>query len=180
MELTALMLAWPGSATEGMAVIDLVVLSGSRAGACFGIPDVPVVIGRSLEANVRIDDPWISNMHALIEPRAGELWVVDLGSRNGTFIDDQPITEGRLVPGTALAFGRTRLELRERTAASALDAEPMKTPMRMDPVSVTMPHQLRLSRPLGAAGPGPKAPGPAGGARGHHRRGPRPAPKGYK
>jgi pSer/pThr/pTyr-binding forkhead associated (FHA) protein len=180
-----------------MAVIDLVVLSGSRAGACFGIPDVPIVIGRSLEANVRIDDPWISNMHALIEPRAGELWVVDLGSRNGTFIDDRPITEARLEPGTALAFGRTLLELRVRTPASALDAEPMKTPMRIDPVSVTMPHQLRLLRPpAAAAGPGQglaghpaegspgsgprRARDPAGAAKGPPGRGPRPGPKGSR
>jgi pSer/pThr/pTyr-binding forkhead associated (FHA) protein len=134
-----------------MTMVDLVVLSGSRTGACFGIPDVPIVIGRSPEANLRIDDPWISNMHALIEQRGGELWVVDLGSRNGTFVDEQRVVEARLVPGTALAFGRTRLELRTRTPTSALDSEPMKTPMRMEPVSVTVPHLARLRAAAGAA-----------------------------
>jgi pSer/pThr/pTyr-binding forkhead associated (FHA) protein len=130
-----------------MAMVDVVVLSGSRAGACFGIPDVPIVIGRSPEANVRIDDPWISNMHALIERRGGELWVVDLGSRNGTFVDAEPVVEARLVPGTALAFGQTRLELRKRTVASALDSEPMKTPIRTDLASVTVRQQKKGPRP---------------------------------
>jgi pSer/pThr/pTyr-binding forkhead associated (FHA) protein len=124
-----------------MAVVDLVVLDGARSGACFEIPDIPIVIGRSPEANVRIDDPWISNMHALIERRGNELWVVDLSSRNGTFVDAQPVTEARLVLGTTLAFGHTHLEMRERTAASCLDAEPLKTPMHLAPVSVTVPSK---------------------------------------
>jgi pSer/pThr/pTyr-binding forkhead associated (FHA) protein len=143
MALIMIMLAWPSNLTERMAVVDLVVLSGSRAGACFGIPDIPVVIGRSPEANVRIDDPWISNMHALIERRGGELWVVDLRSRNGTFVDGQQVAEARLVPGSALAFGQTRLELRTRTATSVKDSEPLKTPIRSDPVSVTVPSRSR-------------------------------------
>jgi pSer/pThr/pTyr-binding forkhead associated (FHA) protein len=130
-----------------MAVVDLVVLTGSRTGACFGIPEVPIVVGRSAEANVHIDDPWISNMHALIERRGGEFWVVDLGSRNGTFVDEQRVTEARVVPGTVLAFGQTRLELRKRTAASARGSELMKTPVRRHPVGVTVPHQASRRPP---------------------------------
>jgi pSer/pThr/pTyr-binding forkhead associated (FHA) protein len=124
-----------------MAVVDLVVLNGSRSGACFGIPEVPIVVGRSAEANIHIDDPWISNMHALIERRGVEIWVVDLGSRNGTYVDDLRVAEARVDPGTVLAFGQTRLELRKRTAASARDSEPMKTPVRRHPVGITVPHQ---------------------------------------
>ena len=122
-------------------MVDLVVLSGPCAGACFAVPDVPIVIGRSLEANVQIDDPWISNMHALIERRGDELWVVDLGSLNGTFVDDRPITEARVEVGTALAFGRTRLELRQRDASLAIDTKAMKTPYRRSHVSVTAPQE---------------------------------------
>jgi pSer/pThr/pTyr-binding forkhead associated (FHA) protein len=140
-----------------MVVVDLVVLSGSKTGACFGIPDVPIVVGRSPEANVRIDDPWISNMHALIERRGRELWVVDLGSRNGTYVDDQPVTEARVKPGSAVSFGQTRLELRARTPDSARDAEPMKTPGRTHPVKVTVPHQARR-RPASVTADGPAVP----------------------
>jgi pSer/pThr/pTyr-binding forkhead associated (FHA) protein len=130
-------------------LFDLVVLSGPCAGACFSIPDVPVVVGRSLEANFRVDDPWISNMHALFERRGDELWVVDLGSRNGTFVDEQPVTEAQLRPGMGLAFGRTRLELRTRAASSAVDTKAMKTPYRRAHVSVTAPN--RVSRPSNQA-----------------------------
>jgi pSer/pThr/pTyr-binding forkhead associated (FHA) protein len=129
-------------------VVDLVVLNGPCAGARFAIPDVPVAVGRSLEANVRIDDPCVSNIHALIERRGGELWVVDLESRNGTFVDDRLITEARLAPGMSLAFGQTRLELQVRDAASPIDTKAMKTPFRRPHLSVTAP-QVASPRPGG-------------------------------
>jgi pSer/pThr/pTyr-binding forkhead associated (FHA) protein len=130
-----------------MAVVDLVVLTGSRSGACFRLPDVPIVVGRSPEAHVRIDDPWISNMHALFEPRSDELWVVDLGSRNGTFVDDERVRESRVITGMALAFGQTRCEVRAPTPDSPRESEPILTPIRMDPISTTAP-QVRV-RPIG-------------------------------
>ncbi len=123
-------------------MVDLVVLSGPCTGACFAIPEVPIVVGRSPEANVHIDDPWISNMHALIERRGDELWVVDLGSRNGTFVDGQRVLEARVRPGSAVAFGQTRLELRHRTAASARASALEETPLRRKHVSVTIPHKV--------------------------------------
>jgi len=146
-------------------VVDLVVLSGPCAGARFAIPDVPIVVGRSLEANFAIDDPWISNMHALIERRGRELWVVDLGSRNGTFVDGRQVSEARLVPGIALAFGRTRIELRSRAATSTIDTKAMKAPPRRRHVSVTVPHEA--SRPANQAVREEDAPSPTpvGGAR---------------
>jgi pSer/pThr/pTyr-binding forkhead associated (FHA) protein len=84
-------------------------------------------------------------MHALFERRGDELWVVDLGSRNGTFVDERPVTEALLRPGMGLAFGRTRLELRTRAASSAVDTKAMKTPYRRPHVSVTAPN--KVSRP---------------------------------
>jgi pSer/pThr/pTyr-binding forkhead associated (FHA) protein len=130
------------------AVVDLVVLNGPCAGARFPIPDVPVAVGRSLEANVQIDDPWVSNIHALIERRGAELWVVDLESRNGTFVDDLPVTEARLEPGMSLAFGQTRLELQVRDATTPVDTKAMKTPFRRPHLSITAP-QAASPRPGG-------------------------------
>jgi pSer/pThr/pTyr-binding forkhead associated (FHA) protein len=87
------------------AVVDLLVLNGSRAGARFALPDVPTVLGRSPEAHLRVDDPWISNMHALFEARGDTLWVVDLGSRNGTFVGEERVEEAQVGVGAVLAFG---------------------------------------------------------------------------
>lgn len=49
--------------------------------------DAPILIGRELPAQIRIDDPRISRVHARLEVD-GDHWVVtDAGSTNGTFVD---------------------------------------------------------------------------------------------
>lgn len=101
---------------------DLVILNGSRAGAVFTLPDVPTVIGRSPEAHLQIEDPWISSMHAMFERRGDAVWVIDLESRNGTFVGDERITEARLAAGMVLRFGRTEV----RVAEGARAAEPVE------------------------------------------------------
>ncbi|HEX9049731.1 MAG TPA: FHA domain-containing protein, partial [Anaeromyxobacter sp.] len=96
---------------------ELVILTGENAGKVYALPDIPTVVGRSTEAHVQITDPWISSMHAMFERRGDEVWVVDLDSRNGTFIGEERITEGRVADGSVVRFGRTevRVELLEET-----------------------------------------------------------------
>ena len=96
---------------------ELFVVNGICAGTVFFLPDVPTVLGRSPESHVQVADPWISSMHALFERRGDQLWVVDLDSRNGTFVDEQRVHEAPVGPGTKLRFGKTSAELRSRPAA---------------------------------------------------------------
>ena len=69
-------------------------------------------IGRGIENNFVIPDQWISRNHAILQStEAGEVYLIDLGSRNGTFINGRrvsiPVT---LRHGDRLAFGQTELE----------------------------------------------------------------------
>jgi len=98
-------------------VAELFVVNGICAGTVFFLPDVPTVLGRSPESHVQVADPWISSMHALFERRGDQLWIVDLDSRNGTFVDDQRVHEAPIDPGTKLRFGKTNAELRARPEA---------------------------------------------------------------
>lgn len=91
---------------------ELFVVNGICGGTVFFLPDVPTVLGRSAECHVQIADPWISSMHALFERRGGEMWVVDLDSRNGTFVAGERIHEAPLRPGVKLRFGKTEAEMR--------------------------------------------------------------------
>ncbi len=93
----------------------LLVLNGVCAGTVFFLPEVPTVLGRSPEAHLRIADPWISSMHAMFEKRGDEVWVVDLESRNGTFVGGERVRESRVAEGAVLRFGKTeiRFELRD-------------------------------------------------------------------
>ena len=123
-------------------MVELLVLGGSRSGACFQLPDVPTIVGRSPEAHLRIDDPWISNLHALFELRGQELWVVDLGSRNGTFVDGARVGEARVGVGSLLAFGRTEARL-EAPGAAGGAGEMAVTPVHYEAISMT----TRTSQP---------------------------------
>ncbi len=143
-------------------MVDLVVLNGSRAGSRFELPDVPAVVGRSPEAHLRIDDPWISNMHAMFETRGAALWVVDLGSRNGTFVGAARVEESKVEVGAVLAFGRTEVRVEPRGADEGRQATPRRTPIRFDPTTLT----TRAARPTGDEPPAGPArtggPGPSG------------------
>jgi adenylate cyclase len=105
-------------------VAELFVVNGICGGTVFFLPDVPTVLGRSPECHVQVADPWISSMHALFERRGEQLWVVDLDSRNGTFVGDERVHEAPVAPGTRLRFGKTSAELRARPEPAKPQALP--------------------------------------------------------
>ncbi len=64
-----------------------------------------VLAGRAPTADVRIDDPRVSRLHARIEMRDDGVYVEDLGSRNGTAVNGV-LTDGqRLAPGDEIRVG---------------------------------------------------------------------------
>ena len=70
-------------------------------------------VGRGPESGVRIDaDDFASARHARIDPRPDGVWVADLGSTNGTFVNGARVTTERLLqPGDVLRVGQTELQL---------------------------------------------------------------------
>ena len=62
-------------------------------------------IGRSSENDITIAHPSLSQRHCELELGPGFLKVRDLGSTNGTFISDRPVTEANLAPGDRLRLG---------------------------------------------------------------------------
>jgi hypothetical protein len=73
----------------------------------------PTVIGRDRGSGVWLDDDeFASARHARIDPRPDGVWVDDLGSTNGTFVNGDRITSRRLLrPGDVVRVGETELEL---------------------------------------------------------------------
>ena len=67
-------------------------------------------IGRSLTADLRLDDPSVSRRHALIVAEPGKkLRVLDDRSLNGVFVNGETIEWGPLEDGDELAIGRYSL-----------------------------------------------------------------------
>ncbi|NQU26180.1 MAG: FHA domain-containing protein [Candidatus Nealsonbacteria bacterium] len=75
------------------------------------LPKLPVVVGRGPDAEVSIDDRWVSRIHCAICVVDGMLVVRDLESSNGTLVNGKSITEALLLPGDTLTIGVTRFEV---------------------------------------------------------------------
>ncbi|HEU0027885.1 MAG TPA: FHA domain-containing protein [Ktedonobacterales bacterium] len=72
-----------------------------------------LTIGRGPANNIPLESPRVSAAHARItfEPRDSTLWVQDLESRNGTFVDGRKIaTPVAVSPGSELLIGDTRFQ----------------------------------------------------------------------
>ncbi|HYF11955.1 MAG TPA: DUF3662 and FHA domain-containing protein [Actinomycetota bacterium] len=75
--------------------------------------DRPVTtIGRLPESDVVVDDPGASRQHARIRAADGEYVLSDLGSTNGTFVNDEQVRERVLEDGDRVSIGETVLEFR--------------------------------------------------------------------
>lgn len=85
---------------------------GLRTGSTLTIGSATVV-GRDAGSGIRLDgDDFASSRHASIEPGADGVWVEDLGSTNGTFVNGERITARTLVrAGDAVRIGQTELVL---------------------------------------------------------------------
>ena len=88
------------------------VVSLTVAGRQHAIMEPRVVLGRSRDAGVRISDVNISRKHAEVRQEGTTFWVVDLGSTNGTLVNDEAVRERRLEDGDRITIGATVLEFR--------------------------------------------------------------------
>lgn len=70
------------------------------------------VIGRAVEADLRLNDPGVSRRHAEIRQESGAFWIIDLGSTNGVRVNDMPVTRRNLLNGDRIEVGSSTLIFR--------------------------------------------------------------------
>lgn len=70
-------------------------------------------VGRGPENAMRLDgDEYVSGRHALLDPRPDGLWIEDIGSTNGTFVNGARVSSARqLHRGDIVRIGQTDLEV---------------------------------------------------------------------
>lgn len=101
---------------------ELCVLNGPKAGRSFPLREMRLVIGRNDLPAITVDvdltecelgtPAMVSRRHAELQWIEGSLHIIDLGSTNGTFVDDKPLSIGSGQPSPArilLSGSRVRL-----------------------------------------------------------------------
>jgi hypothetical protein len=99
-------------AAEGAALV--IRSGGGRAGESFPIEGERLTIGRSPDADVFLDDVTVSRNHALLVRRREGLYIDDLGSLNGTYVNRRRIESHKLQSGDELQVGKYKLSYLER------------------------------------------------------------------
>jgi two-component system, cell cycle response regulator len=80
-------------------------------GQLLGIGQATTRLGRSWDADARIEDAGVSRVHAEVSADHGAFFITDLGSANGTYVNEQRIERAQLSDGSVVRLG-TRVTLR--------------------------------------------------------------------
>ncbi len=127
----ALTVGGPGAPTALPGGLDLHVAGGPDAGGVHLIaPPAPgsepmrITIGRGADAQVRIEDPDLSRLHAELLVTADWVRLRDTGSTNGTTLDGAPVggESVLLLPDALVRLGETTLAM--RVSHQAIEVEP--------------------------------------------------------
>lgn len=84
----------------------IVIHRGPSKGARFLITSTGATIGRAPQSDIFLDDITVSRAHAKIELRESGFHFIDLGSLNGSYINNESSTEHTLVSGDEIQVGK--------------------------------------------------------------------------
>jgi two-component system, cell cycle response regulator len=85
----------------------LVVIYGSDLGRKYNLEAPALVVGRSSKSDIQIDQESVSRAHSKIVNSGRAIRIRDLGSTNGTYVNDELIDERALADGDFIKIGRT-------------------------------------------------------------------------
>lgn len=87
----------------------LIVLAGEGVGSMYRIEEAETIIGRTATANIRLNDDGISRKHARIVQKGNEIVVEDMGSANGTLVNEEKVQSQALKDGDKIRIGSTTI-----------------------------------------------------------------------
>jgi signal transduction histidine kinase len=97
----------------------------------YAVTEKAQMIGRSESADVALLEPTVSREHAEIQIRDGAVYLQDLGSKHGTFVNSKRITAARLKTGDIVVFGLSlvlRLEQSDVLVSASADEQNRENP----------------------------------------------------
>ena len=87
---------------------------GGRVGESFPLDGDRMTIGRRPDSDIFLDDVTVSRDHALLVRRGGDLYLDDLGSLNGSYVNRRRIESHRLEDSDELQIGKYKLTFLQR------------------------------------------------------------------
>ncbi|MFZ1866026.1 MAG: DUF4388 domain-containing protein [Polyangiales bacterium] len=98
---------------EGLSVpLALRFISGKYQGGEFPLPESgEIVIGRSSELDMVLVEDMVSRRHAKISVHDGDIFLEDLGSTNGSFVNGEKITRTKLAEGDRILIGTSIIKV---------------------------------------------------------------------
>jgi FHA domain len=93
--------------------LEVVAALGLDPGAAFEV-GTGATLGRSTGSGIRVDDPFASSAHARVFPRGEFMYIEDMGSTNGTFLNGRQLrTAERLKPADTVRIGDSEYRYQE-------------------------------------------------------------------
>lgn len=148
------MVAKPPGPRKGKAF--LMVSTGPAAGTVYPVAEPSLVVGRSLDAEVRINEQAISNEHACLEQTDAGFTLRDLASTNGTYVNGQRIVHAVvLASGDSIRMGSTTLTFVTRDSGLPKGTVRLHNPNPEQPLEV--PQRRSAERESMAVPPPPNS-----------------------
>jgi hypothetical protein len=153
----------------------IVIHPGTPSAREFDLKPGPNSLGRGPANDITIEDASVSTVHCQIIVGDNQVMVQDLGSTNGTFLNDRQITQGELAPGQVFALGGVKALLSldpapaARAVATPVAVRLISQPPQGDASAVTAPtagpsgrapvtvRMVTKAAPVAAAVPAPAA-----------------------
>ena len=133
----------------------LVILNQGMTGRTFELNVERNTVGRVEDNTFQIADASVSSHHAEILLRGNDIVVKDLNSTNGTYLNNEKVTEIVLKPGQTLRFGQVELKIDDGkpvtappppAGAAPASAAPSSVPKRpVDSTTLVIPRGVSLS-----------------------------------
>jgi pSer/pThr/pTyr-binding forkhead associated (FHA) protein len=114
-------------------------VSGAVFGKVYPVAG-PTVIGRAVECDIAVAADEISRRHALVKPTQEGLAVEDLGSANGTYINNKRVQNGFLNPGDELRLDAVRFIM----VAPGMDMSAPAAPAKPAAAPVSTASKLQM------------------------------------
>jgi FHA domain-containing protein len=90
----------------------LILIQNGRPAKAFPLAKERIIIGRLGESDIVLSDPGVSRRHAEVRTQGGGFVIADLGSTNGTMVNESTVGERVLEEGDRITIGKTVLEFR--------------------------------------------------------------------